>query len=127
MPDNLLKLAERAEQATADGQAAVLREAFEAIHGPKPSRVHGGSPELTIWLSLFNPFFYMLEAKAFESAALTLVPKGVGWALFDGKTVLTPDKGAQFFGDAATPALALVAASLRARAAMDATPETKEG
>lgn len=120
-------LAARAEQATADGQRELLIEAFRAIHGPKPYRVPGGSPEWKAWLDLFNPFFQMLEVRAFESAAASLVPEGwywraghgvlwPGWAHLNAKH---PDhclREDEHSAHAETPALALTAACLKARA-----------
>lgn len=123
---NLLALAATVEAASADEQRDLLIEAFKAIHGPKPFRVPGGSPEWKAWLDLFNPFFKKLEARAFLDAALTLVPEGhhfgAGTDIPDG---IGPD-GWAWVSDkrdtfeivrAATPALALTASALRAQAA----------
>ncbi len=57
-------------------QAARLEEAFIAIHGEKPPRLHGGTKELEDWLHRHNPFYNMLKCKAYESAALSLLPEG---------------------------------------------------
>lgn len=51
-------------------------EAFRAVHGPKPERVHGGSKEMNDYLAKSNPFFYFVKHGAFVDAALSLVPKG---------------------------------------------------
>ena len=132
-PDTLVELAERCEKATAEETGAILREAFEAIHGPKPDRILGGSPQLDAWLKLFNPFSALLRAGGFLDAAMTLVPEGMrenryylaieqvwheatGWeARFD-----TPadecGRGDTILAKAATPALALCAAALKALA-----------
>ena len=133
----MLSLAEMIEKATEGQQEALLVEAFEAMHGPKPERVHGGSEELTAWLGLFNPFYAMLKACAYESAAMSLVPEGCQGA-FDPRFMdddgVVRFKGFCFKPDwsrwtphgdwiatlaeselAATPALALCAAALKAR------------
>lgn len=50
-------------------------------------------------------------------AALTLVPEGQEWAYLDKRAIIRlPGSMAHEFGEAATPALALCAAALRARA-----------
>ena len=66
---------ERLEAATAN-DPELFEAAFNAVHGPKPQRVLGGSKELADWLAIHNQFYAMLKAGAFESAALTLVPEG---------------------------------------------------
>jgi hypothetical protein len=126
MPSDLHSLAARAEAADPSEQREVLNAAFRAIHGEKPPRVLGGSDALTNWLLRYNPFFKMLDAEAYESAAMMLLPEGFRFSLdnaFGGggavcgaivnNTVFA--KNAKT-GDASTPALALVAASLRASA-----------
>jgi hypothetical protein len=132
---DLLQLADRCEQA--DGQnrewaALLLRHAFEAIHGPKPPRVRGGSDELTAWLALFNPFYAMLRADAFLDAAMSLVPDGWSIGLGDLRGYdpplwrahlrdhNNPDASRRQWVEgntSASAALALCAAALRARAA----------
>lgn len=132
----LIELAERCEKASADAneQRALLREAFEAIHGPKPERVHGGSAEMTAYLYKFNPFYSLITHYGFLDAAMTLVPEDAGkdvagerfrlesWAS-NGVHALHVRASAWVAGAkrvyAATPALALCAASLRARASLN--------
>lgn len=53
----------------------LLEEVWEAIHGPKPPRIHGGSQELTDWLHLHNPFYRMIDAEAWTSAVEMLEPE----------------------------------------------------
>jgi hypothetical protein len=119
------ELAERVEAATADDQGILLREAFEAIYGPKPSRVHGGSKALTAWLGRFNPFFAMLACGAFLDAAMTLVPEG--WEPLIDYTQRNPvivelyGNGPITRGAAVSGALALCAAALRAIASQETT------
>ena len=68
----LLALASRVEAATATEQREMLEAAFVAVHGPKPERVHGGSPEWIAWLDMHNPFFALLQAGGFLDAAMSL-------------------------------------------------------
>ena len=119
----LLALAERVEAATATEQREMLEAAFVAVHGPKPERVHGGSPEWIAWLDMHNPFFALLQAGGFLDAAMSLVPSGWRWHSYywprkDKPKLMSlvtdmPHAGI-VHGKAATPALALTAASLRA-------------
>ena len=115
----LLALAERVEAATATEQREMLEAAFVAVHGPKPERVHGGSPELLAWLALHNPFFALLQAGGFLDAAMSLVPSGHTFDMvshLDVATVRIFDRTGPVTDcrAAATPALALTAAALRA-------------
>jgi hypothetical protein len=125
MPPDLHSLAARAEAADPSEQREVLNAAFRAIHGEKPTRVLGGSDALTNWLLRYNPFFKMLDAEAYESAALTLVPEGWAVLLAFSEQRAVCDVHSKPLGqhgtwpghaNAATPALALVAACLKARA-----------
>jgi hypothetical protein len=129
--DELLQLAERVERAEAAEQRAMLEEAWLAIH-------HEGYPpeDASDTCRKCDRFDKLLEAEAYESAALMLVPEGwvVGslewWSMRHdaGVTLLETgptDDGFQGYsaavhGDArakaVTPALALCAASLKALA-----------
>lgn len=69
---DLIQRIEAAKEPSAD----LFEDAFVAIHGPKPPRVHGGSQEWLDWLHLHNPFARMLDAQAWTSAAEMLVPEG---------------------------------------------------
>ena len=115
-PGELLALAERCEQATADQQRELLLEAFEAL-----------TAEFVATPSAIR-FVQMLDAEAYESAAMTLVPKG--WVF--GRLAQNPislrwycdldwhplsDDRDNASGSNAAPALALCAAALRAGAA----------
>jgi hypothetical protein len=123
---SLFDLAERCERAVTEEQSALLDEAFYAIHGTRPPRIHGGSDEMTAWLAVRNPFYGMMEAKAYESAALLLLP-GPDWEW--SLEWETGSDGEMFarcaLGDpmrhrdceAPTLALAICAAALRAIAA----------
>ena len=122
----LLKLAERCEQATAEQQRELLAEAWTLTHGKPPRANRGGdNPE--------NKFVALLNAEGFESAAMMLVPEGWGkmvgdyWVDFEKKPPFVAEcydlsRVAQDdFADgeliqtwAHTPALALCAAALRA-------------
>ena len=115
----LLALAERVEAATATEQREMLEAAFVAVHGPKPERVHGGSPEWIAWLDMHNPFFALLQAGGFLDAAMLLVPSGCTFDMvshIDQTTVRIFDRTGPVTDchAAATPALALTAACLRA-------------
>lgn len=115
------KLSERVERLEGPNREIFI-EAFVAIHGPKPERVHGGSRELTDWLLLFNPFFHLLEAKGWLSAAEMLVPEGCVWGVSNRdpdpwmfRASVVPVMVAAGEAQAATPANALLAAILKAR------------
>lgn len=125
----IVALAERCEAAEAGEQRGLLELAFRAVFGEKPARVHGGCDLLDLWLARHNPFFRMLEAEAYESAALLLVPEG--WRVDDlreGETyssvefwaLLRPrgykmDGVFSATGSGKSFALALTAAALRAQ------------
>ena len=116
----LLALAERVEAATSTEQREMLEAAFVAIHGPKPERVHGGSPEWLAWLDLHNPFFALLQAGGFLDAAMSLVPSRCFGAKVSSHTDCTggatcwDSRGYPYSVNVATPALALTAAACRA-------------
>lgn len=132
---DLLQLAERVEAATADQQNDALITAFYAIF-PKPNPEnepewpgsgHLRQPRYHAWYVRLRKFTAMLDAEAYESAALMLVPDG--WMLLtlsdiaaDGLTLCklgAPDvHDAMSFGTS-TRALAITAAALRARAAKE--------
>lgn len=117
---DLLSLAVRVEAAEAREQRALLMEAYETVFG---------GPECTPinkWPGYSSPrwdrFHMMLDAEAYESAAMTLVPEGWTWTLnhLERSTsahMLSPGPyPTKARAVAATPALALAAAALRARA-----------
>jgi hypothetical protein len=123
------RLAERIEAGTAEEQIDLITEAFRAI-SPKPTNIwvtdNAGpwTDEYSDWNDRQWRFFGMLEAEAWESAAMTLVPEPHSFAVgLDGSgagaSVFTSSM-AMLKGAAATPALALTAACLRARAALKA-------
>lgn len=123
--ERLVELAERCEKATAEQQRELLLEAFETLTAAfvaTPSAIK---------------FVRMLDAEAYESAAMTLVPE---WAKlhflqdteYDNPAEKTwsanlrareekarePGFGSEWQSWCATPALALCAAALRARASI---------
>lgn len=70
---DLEALAARVEAAEAADQCALLIEAFEGINGPRcRNTVHGTLKFADGWFA----FKKMLDAEAYESAALQLVPEG---------------------------------------------------
>ena len=106
----LLELARRAEAASAGEQ----REILEAAGGLICGRTRSGLPGRN-----FYRFISMLDAEAYESAAMMLVPEGPWWSVqrFPCGDGYLASVGNDDERRGATPALALVAASLRARAA----------
>jgi hypothetical protein len=99
----LLALAKRAEKAPAEMQGIILLQVLDAL------RLSDGRAHYRI--------ICMIEIGAYESVAVWLVPEGFPWML------MRHESGAHYAecGDdwqvtAATPALALTAAALRARA-----------
>ena len=113
------ELIARFETATADQQRELLSEAWLAINGPSPGLWNDGFSE---WIERKAIFDTLLDAEAYESAALTLVP--ADWHLsLNGvndswhATINDTRFGKAGFetGYAPTPALAIVIARLRAR------------
>ena len=105
-----MTLIERIEAGEGD-QADLLREAATVLLGGVPDRMNR-----------------MLAAEAWESAALCLVPAGYGWAITNIKgggyerrdfsacsAVLGDLEGQPLHANAATPALALCIACLKAK------------
>lgn len=126
MKDDLIA---RLEAATADEQRELLLEAFEAIH-PYPGPDHYLKPDIDwTWDRLRERFVKMLDAEAYESAALTLVPEGWNWAVWmrhdwrkhSAQVWHRERESSTKHGDAATPALAIVIAALRAAPIATAT------
>jgi hypothetical protein len=121
-PSSRLKeLAAKCEQAAADEQADLLREAFILVHGPKPERLLGGSPELATYLDHLNPFVRLINNGGFLDAAMTLMPEGWVWVVdaVGRASCFKPDSAKPWpraGGVTNTPALALCAAALRAHA-----------
>jgi hypothetical protein len=123
-------LAQRCEAATADEQREILTAAWEAIHGPSLVPI---SPHHVGAAKGWTRFQRMLIVEAYESAAMTLVPEGwqgsrlhwwtgskavcelVETHLVDGQWVREIGWLGRATGEAETCALALCAASLRAR------------
>jgi len=118
-PATFIALAERCEQATGpDKELDFTIDGFMLKHGPETDRIR-------------NPR-YVLPYTASLDAAVTLVPEGYYWQAANGKrrhsepqacadlfVAHGPNRGdMSFTADAATTALALCAAALRARAAM---------
>lgn len=108
-------LATRLEQGTAEQQRELLIAVFEVIHGERIVRHHTGR---TTYHPLWFKFNKMLNAEAYESAALMLVPEGWTWTLRSSGffELRHPDKcNLDTEGREITLALALAAAALRAR------------
>ena len=114
--ETLLALADRFEKATGES-FGLFAEAFEAVNG-------GRSSERLAWSS----FCSLIEAEAWLDAAMTLAKDFGGEVTFfkDGTAkayLWQPYPLAVECKKAATPALALCAASLRALATLDPTGE----
>jgi hypothetical protein len=109
-PDTLLSLALRCEQASADEQWSLLREAGDALLA-------------TGDFGKRDRFSRFLNSEAYESAAMLLLPEGCAWQLGECEGVIGacvwPNPDSMPVVNAATPALAFTAASLRARASQE--------
>jgi hypothetical protein len=109
---SLEELAAKCEQATAEQQAQLLREAFYALFPAylvEPRRDR----------SRKSRFIKMIDANAFESAAMMLAPEGWQWRL-EARNAKLQAGDLVIAADGATPALALCAAALRAHAKLSA-------
>ena len=105
----------RAEQAGEEEQREVLEEAAAFIWGVECRGVIIHDPELFDRLCAFDD---MLDAEAYESAAMMLVPEGRGWELRSGWALVWPKTVSGYVycaleAEATTPAIALVAAILK--------------
>lgn len=115
----LLALAERVESAQAEQQAALFEEAVRAL-----------SDARLISAACAVRCAILIDVRAFLDAAAALVPEGLYWTAgygrmrpdepLGGAIITRPfrDRPPVAEGEAATPALALTTAALRARAAM---------
>ena len=122
---DLMDLASRIEAAEAPSRD-LFRSAYAACHSGRLFDAPA-TPGFQATHAKWNSFAILIEAGAFLDAAMSLVPSGVGDELLsimlkrsyrNDASVLLLDSltGHQWHGDAATPALALTAACLRARA-----------
>jgi hypothetical protein len=147
-PHDLDELAARAEKqdgAEWAETAELMEDVFRAVF-PKPERIwvtdNNGdwTGEYTVWQANQSSYYELLEAQAFLDAAMTLVPEGWRMAALCERSPwfcrmetldfdsVTWGKGSDWITDitagqettakAATPALALTAACLRARASL---------
>lgn len=107
---NLSDLAARVEAAEAREQRALLLDTvFEIAAGEWPT-------------SKAARFCTLIDAEAYESAALMMVPEGWGWSIhtsdFPGAFIAEVElEGREHGARATTPALALACAALRAKEA----------
>jgi len=118
---DLTTLASRVEAATAEMQGKMLDEAWEACAQHSAEFRRFACAYLTSFGTNAGKFAMAMDAHAYESAAMMLVPEGCGWELVKrmalgnyAATVKT--EGLYSICPAATPALALTAACLRALA-----------
>ena len=119
-------LAAWAERAKPEEQRAVLEAAYNLRYGGLPADIQ----YLHASRIAFNQdaadhaehFTVMLDAEAYESAALMLVPDGAAWKMqtdfgLPGRaSIYSASKDNFYTTDASTPALALIAACARAAA-----------
>lgn len=136
MTNPLTELADRCERAGADEQRELLIEAFRIVKGPCPTVRQVRQPDGSFWpgdglgpytdkykewSATSNRFNRMLDAEAYESAALMLVPNWL-FPMIDGTSnsvKLVNAIGLAIRGDnhasqGQTLALALCASALRA-------------
>jgi hypothetical protein len=127
----LLELAERVENATGPDRSYDVA-IFQALGGPVPFQFANKIVALTFdeaeqcYFAPIGDMRVRYEPPTYTAsidAAMSLVPEGWGYSVLDRRAVLPGCKvNAQCFtqftqhGEAATPALALCAAALRARA-----------
>lgn len=130
MPQELpMTIIPRIEQATAEQVRELLEEAFKAIFQQPATcwadaRETGVESAYGVWQAKISRFLRLLGAEAWTSAAELLVPVdhewSVNWGGNSAASVSALPDGSTFQGFAATPALALAAACLRAKGANDA-------
>jgi hypothetical protein len=77
----LIELAERVEAATGDMQARMLEEAWEACATVSADFRRFATSYLPRFDTQASRFAMCLDAAAYESAALTLVPEEYSWTL----------------------------------------------
>lgn len=120
-------LIERIEAASAELSGALIEEAWEALAEASASFRRFACGPCSGFGTNAGKFSAALEARAFESAAIMLVPEGWTWMLdtMEGRNEAcvhgngpVPDSA---YVTAATPALALCAAALKARAYLKET------
>lgn len=104
-------LIDRAERAGEDAQREVLEAAFTAIYNLQLTPKDWG----TLGWSKADRFLVLLDAQAYLDAAMMLVPEGEYCCVKLYRSGLAwAELGGRDGHKASTPALALVAASLRA-------------
>lgn len=121
---NLLQLAERCEGADASMQGALLEEAWETMAEHSADFRAFATAPISGFGNNAGKFGMAIDAHAYESGALSLVPEDSKWSITSGgganewqAWVWPAEGGRPDWRIAATPALALCAAALRARAA----------
>lgn len=119
-------LAAWAERAKPEEQRAVLEAAWPVLRPEPPAVLSGGMDTMRAsviaraeWRGIRARFTTMLDAEAWESAALMLVPDGCRWSYNShwGTAILWQNGGIgpQARGASPVPALALIAAIARAQ------------
>lgn len=117
--DALLELASRCEKATGPDRDIDCHIHVEMFVDKENAGCIDIGHGYVGWHPLDGPYVSAVEPLRYTAsidAAMSLVPEGFGYVLTPGKVALIPDgKGPDFRSDAATPALALCAAALRAQ------------
>lgn len=118
---DLERLAEAVERALPDMQGKLLEDAWEAMAQHSGSfRCFACAPSSGFGTNA-GRFAAALEARAYESAAIMLVPDGMGYGFAEPKGGISPSgflfntTGLSIERRASTPALALCAAALAAK------------
>lgn len=122
MTDTLMDLIERVEKATPELQGKLIDEAWEACAEDSAAFRRFACAHSSGFGTNAGRFSAALEARAFESAAIMLVPEGFIFGCGPKDATKTawawasPDGPLEYrsISNAATPALALCAAALRA-------------
>lgn len=134
-PEQLRELAERCEKASGPDRA-LMCAAYKAAY---PEVSSGAWDAIDTWDAGYDRFCAMLDTGAHLDAAMSLVPEGHLWFAMNAgglaatkpdltcaSALVTPFENVSDVDpvEAATPALALCAAALRARAAIAALTES---
>lgn len=113
--ESLRDLIERVERATPELQGKLIDEAWEACAADSAAFRRFACTHCSGFGTNAGRFSAAMDARAYESAAIMLVPEGCEWAYLDKRAIVRiPGALAHEMGEATTPALSIVAASLRA-------------
>ena len=120
MPMTLTDLIALIEAGTCDEQRNLLNRAWRFVHGDIPEKPGKAAQE---WFHTYRPFRNMLDAEAFESAALKLVPEKMFARVYceAGQAIIVKPFSDSWHevarsGLCLTPALAMLSAAFQAAA-----------